>query len=153
MSSPPSGKPAQRSGSSPRGKGRALLNKGNAVIGWAKATRAGTLWTRLNAVDFMNSAFQFAAYGLLCIFPFMIVVTAAAGDSFRNVIIARLGLDPQAAKDVDAIIASGSQALASLTVLGIAFLALSAIGIATNLQTWYQKVYDQPPSGDGCAHS
>jgi membrane protein len=148
ISPPPPGKPAHSSGSSTRDKGRALLGKGNAAISWAMATRAGTLWTRLNAVEFMNSAFQFAAYALLCIFPFMIVVTAAAGDSFRNVIIARLGLNPQAAKDVDAIIASGSQALASLTVLGIAFLALSAIGIATNLQTWYQKVYDQPPSGD-----
>ena len=54
-------------------------------------------------------------------------------------------LDPQAAKDVNGLIAPGSQALASLTVLGSAFLVLSAIGIATNLQAWYQKVYDQPP--------
>jgi len=147
MSQPPPGKPAQRSGASPREKGRALLNKGNAAIGRAKASPAGTLWTRLNAVDFINSAFQFATYALLCIFPFMIVVTAAAGDSFRNVLIAKLGLNPQAAKDVDGLIASGSQALASLTVLGIVFLVLSAVGIATNLQAWYQKVYDQPPSG------
>jgi membrane protein len=148
MSPPPPGKPAQRSGASAREKGRALLGKGNAAIGRAKATRAGTFWTRLNAVDFINSAFQFATYALLCIFPFMIVVTAAAGDSFRNVLIAKLGLNPQAAKDVDGLIASGSQALASLTVLGTAFLVLAAIGIATNLQAWYQKVYDQPPSGD-----
>ena len=131
MSSPPADEPAHRSGGSARERGRALLGKGNAAIGWAKATRAGTLWTRLNAVDFINSAFQFATYALLCIFPFTIVVTAAAGASFTKVIIARLGLDPQAAKDVDELIASGSQALASLTVLGIAFLVLSGIGIAT----------------------
>jgi membrane protein len=148
MSPPPPGTPPSQARASAREKGRTLLTKGNAAIDRAKATRAGTLWTRLNAVDFMNSAFQFAAYGLLCIFPFMIVVTAAAGDSFRNVVIARLGLNPQAAKDVDALIASGSQALASLTVLGTAFLVLSAVGIATNLQAWYQKVYDQPLSGD-----
>ena len=145
MSPPPADEPAHRSGASARERGRALLGKGNAAISWAKATRAGTLWTGLNAVDFINSAFQFATYALLCIFPFMIVVTAAAGASFTKVIIARLGLDPQAAKDVDELIASGSQALASLTVLGIAFLVLSGIGIATNLQAWYQKVYDQPP--------
>ena len=45
-----------------RGKGRALLDKGNAAVGRAKASRAGTFWTRLNAVDFMNSAFQFATF-------------------------------------------------------------------------------------------
>ena len=145
MSSPPADEPAHRSGAPARERGRALLGKGNAAIVWAKATPAGILWTRLNAADFINSAFQFATYALLCIFPFMIVVTAAAGGSFRKVLIARLGLNPQAATDVDALIASGSQALASLTVLGIAFLTLSAIGIATNLQAWYQKVYDQPP--------
>jgi membrane protein len=84
MSLPPPGKPMQRSGASMREKGRALIDKGNAVIGRAKATRAGAMWTRLNAVDFINSAFQFATYALLCIFPFMIVVTAAAGDDFRK---------------------------------------------------------------------
>ena len=145
MSSPPADEPAHRSGAPVRERARALLGKGNAAIVWAKATPAGILWTRLNAADFINSAFQFATYALLCIFPFMIVVTAAAGGSFRKVLIARLGLNPQAATDVDRLIASGSQALASLTVLGIAFLTLFAIGIATNLQTWYQKVYDQPP--------
>jgi hypothetical protein len=139
MSLPPPGKPMQRSGASMREKGRALIDKGNAVIGRAKATRAGAMWTRLNAVDFINSAFQFATYALLCIFPFMIVVTAVAGDDFRKVIITRLGVNPQAAKDVDGLIASGQQALATITVLGSAFLVRSAIGIATNLQLWYQK--------------
>ena len=95
MSSPPADEPAHRSGAPVRERGRALLGKGNAAIVWAKATPAGILWTRLNAADFINSAFQFATYALLCIFPFMIVVTAAAGGSFRKVIIARLGLDPQ----------------------------------------------------------
>jgi membrane protein len=33
-------------------------------------------------------------------------------------------------------------------VLGVAWLVLSAIGIASTLQAWYQKVYDQPPSQD-----
>jgi membrane protein len=145
---PPPGKPAQRSGASARAKGRALLDKGNTAIDRAKATRAGTMWTQLNAVDFINSAFQFATYALLCIFPLMIVVTAAAGGSFRKVIISRLGLNAQAAKDVDGLFSSGSQALATVTVLGWVFLVLSAIGIASTLQAWYQRVYDQPPSGD-----
>lgn len=113
-----------------------------------EASRAGTLWTRLNAVDFMNSAFQFATYWALCIFPLLVVVTAAAGRNITKTIATRLGLNPQAAKDVDALISSGHQALADLTVFGIVFLVLIAIGIASTLQVWYQKVYDLPPSGD-----
>ncbi len=46
---------------------------------------------------------------------------------------------------MNGLIASGSQAVASLTVLGSVVLVLSAIGIATNLQGWYQRVYDQRP--------
>ena len=46
---------------------------------------------------------------------------------------------------MNGLIAPGSQALASLTALWAAFLVLSAIGIATNLQVWYQKLYDQRP--------
>lgn len=148
MSTPSPAKPAKRSAAAIRDKGQALVGKGNAAIDRAKATRAGTMWTRLNTVDFINSAFQFATYALLCIFPLMIVITAAAGGDFRKVIISRLGLSPQAARDVDGLFSSGSQALATITVLGWVFLVLSAIGIASTLQVWYQRVYDQPPSGD-----
>jgi membrane protein len=148
MSTPSPAKPAKRSAAAIRDKGQALVGKGNAAIDRAKATRAGTMWTRLNTVDFINSAFQFATYALLCIFPLMIVITAAAGSDFRKVIISRLGLSPQAARDVDGLFSSGSQALATITALGWVFLVLSAIGIASTLQVWYQRVYDQPPSGD-----
>jgi len=145
MSQPLPAKPAKRSGASMRDKGQALIGKGNAAIDRAKATRAGTFWTQLNTVDFINSAFQFATFLALCIFPLLIVLTAALGGSARKVITVRLGLSPQAAKDVDALISTGHQALSGLTVPGIVFLFLSAIGISTTLQTWYQKIYDQPP--------
>jgi membrane protein len=145
MSQPLPAKPAKRPGTSMRDKGQALVSKGNAAIDKAKATRAGTFWTQLNTVDFINSAFQFATFALLCIFPLLIVVSAALGGSTTKVITVRLGLSPQAAKDVDALISNGHQALTSLTIPGIVFLALSAIGISTTLQAWYQKIYDQPP--------
>jgi membrane protein len=96
----------------------------------------------------MKSAFQFATFAMLCIFPLLIVIGAALGGDIRKLIITRLGLNPQAAKDVNGLIGSGHQALASLTVLSTVFLVLSAIAIASTLQEWYQKVYDQPPSRD-----
>jgi membrane protein len=59
------------------------------------------------------------------------------------VIISRLGLKGQAAKDIDGLISNGHQAVATLTVFGAAFLALSAIGIAATLQAWYGRVYER----------
>jgi uncharacterized BrkB/YihY/UPF0761 family membrane protein len=73
---------------------------------------------------------------------------SGTGGNIRKVITVRLGLSPQAAKDVNALITSGHQALTSLTVPGIVFLALSALGISSTLQAWYQKIYDQPPPRD-----
>jgi membrane protein len=87
----------------------------------------------------MKSAFQFATFAMLCIFPVLIVIGAAFGGDARRLIATRLGLNPQAAKDVDALIGSGHQALATLNVLSIAFLVLCAIAIASTLREWYQK--------------
>jgi membrane protein len=38
----------------------------------------------------------------------------------------------------------GTHAAAALSVVGAAFVLLGAIGIASTLQSWYQRVYDQP---------
>jgi len=44
-----------------------------------RATAAGTFWSKLNAIDFMNSSLQFAALAALCLFPFLITVSAESG--------------------------------------------------------------------------
>jgi membrane protein len=120
-----------------------LRGRATKVVGRVQSGTGGKLWQRLNAVDFMNSAFQLSALFLLCLFPFLVVVTDLLGGDPRKVIISRLGLKGQAAKDIDGLISNGHQAVATLTVLGAAFLALSAIGIAATIQTWYSKVYER----------
>src|SRR5215469_11496866 len=40
---------------------RLLLDKGSHAVERVKTTTAGAFWSRLNAVDFMNSSLQFAA--------------------------------------------------------------------------------------------
>jgi hypothetical protein len=35
---------------------RRLLDQGSHVFGWVRDTTAGTFWSRLNGVDFMNSS-------------------------------------------------------------------------------------------------
>ncbi|HXY84655.1 MAG TPA: YhjD/YihY/BrkB family envelope integrity protein [Gaiellaceae bacterium] len=114
---------------------------------WARveASAAGKYWSHLSAVDFMNSSFAFAALAVLCAFPFLAIVLGATGGDVRQAIVARMGLNTQATRDVDAFISAGNRAVATLTVFGGAVLVLGAIGMASTLQTWYQRIYDQPP--------
>jgi len=93
----------------------------------------------------MNSAVMFAGLFLVCFFPFLAVVDAATGRNTQRTITDRMGLNPQAAKDVDALISAGHQTVSALSVLGAIVLVLFAVGIPGVLQAWYQKVYDQPP--------
>jgi membrane protein len=59
-----------------------------------------------------------------------------------------MGLDPQAARDLDGLIASGNQAVATLTWVSAIVLVLGAIGMASTLQAWYGRIYEQPvPKG------
>jgi membrane protein len=101
-------------------------------------------WSRLSALDFMNSSMQFSALALLCLFPFLIIIAAEGGGDVRPSLIRRLGLNRAAAQDVDALMSTGSHAAATLNVIGGALVALGAIGVASTLQAWYQKVYAQP---------
>jgi membrane protein len=106
---------------------------------------AGKYWSQLTAVDFMNSSLAFSALAVLCAFPFLAVVLGAWGGDVREAIVARMGLNAEAAKQVDAFIAAGDKAVATLTVFGAVVLVLGAIGMAATLQAWYQRIYDQPP--------
>jgi membrane protein len=89
---------------------------------------------------------QFAALGVLCFFPLFIIVFTGVGRDGRDALIERLGLDKQATKDLNTLMSPGTHAVATLGVVGGAFVVLGAIGIASTLQTWYQRVYEQPPA-------
>jgi membrane protein len=121
-----------------------VLGKAAAAVDRVKTGSVATFWSRLSAVDFMNNAFMSAVLFLVCFFPFLAVVDAAAGRNTKQAITIRMGLNAQAARDVDALISSGPQTVSALSVLGAVFLVLFAIAIPGTLQGWYQKVYDQP---------
>ena len=125
---------------------RRLLDRGSHAVDWVRATAAGIFWSRLNTVDFMNSSLQFAALAVLCLFPFLIIFSAKSGGDARHALIARLGLDQQAAQDVDQLMSSGRPAVTTLSIIGAAVVVFGAIGVASTLQLWYQRVYDQPPA-------
>jgi membrane protein len=127
-------------------KERQMRDHGAHVVDRVKSSTAGSTWTRLNAVDFMNSSMQFAALGVLCLFPFLVLVSAGTGHDLRQTVIARMGLDHHAAEDVNTLISPGNHAVTSLSVFGGVLVFLGAIGIASTLQVWYERVYDQPPA-------
>jgi membrane protein len=118
------------------------------VVHRVQSGTAAKLWGRLNAADFMNSAFNFSVMVVVCLFPVLVVITDLTGRDIRHTIVIRMGLNAQAARDVDGLIGSGRGALAALSVIGAAFLVLCALGIGSTLQSWYQRVYDvTPPEG------
>jgi uncharacterized BrkB/YihY/UPF0761 family membrane protein len=109
---------------------------------------AGRFWDQLSTTDFLNSSFAFAALAILSAFPFLAVSSAAVGGDIRRVIVARMGLDINATRAVDSLIATGNQAVATLTWLSAVILVLGGIGMASTLQGWYSRIYDQkPPRG------
>jgi membrane protein len=101
----------------------------------------------LNAIDFMNSSMVFSALAVLCLFPFLFIVAAKIGGDARPALIRRMGLDHNAAKSINSLMSPGTHAATTLDFVGAIWIVLGAIGIASTLQVWYQKVYDQP-SGD-----
>src|SRR4051812_21038104 len=109
---------------------------------------AGRYWAHLSTADFMNSSFAFAALAVLSAFPFLAVTSSVLGGDVRKAIVARMGLNAQATHDVNALISTGNQAVATLTWLSAVVLVLGGIGMASTLSTWYHRIYERtPPKG------
>src|SRR5262245_16144618 len=89
---------------------------------------AGRYWAHLSTADFMNSSFAFAALAVLSAFPFLAVTSSVVGGDIRSAIVARMGLNDQAAHDIDGLIATGNQAVATLTWLSAIVPVLGGIG-------------------------
>jgi membrane protein len=106
---------------------------------------AGRYWSHLSTADFMNSSCAFAALAVLSAFPFLAVSSAALGGDIRTVVVARMGLSPEATKDIDGLIATGNKAVATLTWISAIVLLAGAIGMASTLQNWYARIFEQPP--------
>src|SRR3954468_17619217 len=130
------------------------------LVGWSRVRRvqerwerfgksaAGRYWAHLSTADFMNSSFAFAALAVLSAFPFLAVSSSVIGGDIRTAIVARMGLNAQARHDIDGLIATGNQALATLTWFSAIVLVLGGIGMASTLSAWYHRIYERtPPKG------
>ena len=109
---------------------------------------AGRYWAHLSTADFMNSSFAFAALAVLSAFPFLAVSSTVIGGDIRRAIVARMGLSDEARRDIDGLIATGNQAVATLTWFSAIVLVLGGIGMASTLSAWYHRIYERkPPKG------
>jgi membrane protein len=104
----------------------------------------GRFWARLSTADFMNSSFAFAALAVLSAFPLFAVSSAVVGGDIREAIVARMGFNAEATRAVESLIASGNQAVDTLTWLSAIVLVLGGIGMSSTLSTWYHRI---PPKG------
>ncbi|GAB3969111.1 hypothetical protein GCM10029978_039800 [Actinoallomurus acanthiterrae] len=133
-----------------RGRMRARLSelrrRGRGAAQRLRAGEPGRLWSRLNAVDFYGASFQLAALAILCFFPFLIVVTAAAGRDAAAVVAGWLGLNREAAQDVAALFEHGPGS-GTLTITSVCLLVVGALAVAGTLQQWYERVFDVPGRG------
>jgi hypothetical protein len=74
--------------------------------------------------------------------------SSVIGGDIRRAIVARMGLNAEATHDVNALIATGNQAVATLTWVSALVLVLGGIGMASTLSTWYHRIYERtPPRG------
>ena len=116
---------------------------------WGKKKYAGSLaedvWRRLDTMDFINRGMVFAATLLLCLFPFLIVVSALAGRPAAQSLTRQTGLNSQAAADIGHLFASS--AATTRAVVGtttMVFFVFGGIFAAAALQQIYEQAFDLP---------
>ena len=112
------------------------------VKGRAERSTAGSLWKRLTALDFMNQAFIFAALLMLCVFPFLIVVSALANRSVGQGLASHIGLNREASGIVSRLFASSSTTSNALTGGSITTLVFGAFTLSGALQGFYEQIFE-----------
>lgn len=108
---------------------------------------ADSLSRRLIALDFMNQAMALAGTVLLCVFPFLIVMSALIGRSAASTFSRHLGLNQQAAADMGHLFNSSGATSASVTTACIALVVLFALAAAKSVQQLYQRIFQLDPRG------
>jgi membrane protein len=109
-----------------------------------EAGAAGDLWHRLMILDIVNQAMVFAATLLICAFPFLIFLDTLRGRSFAARVAKRMGLDSDAAAQLEKLFATGSTQT-PVSIGTTVFLVLGAVCVATSIQALYARVYGFEP--------
>jgi membrane protein len=151
----PDGAQVQRSGT-----GRAVAMAGDRpglrrvrqATGWIQEKYTGSvaedLRHRLAAADVINQGMLFAATLLLCLIPFVIVLSALAGRPVIDALTRYTGLNGQAAADAGHLFASSAATASAVTgTASMVLFVLGGIAAATALQQLYERAYGLPQHG------
>ncbi|MFJ5550945.1 YhjD/YihY/BrkB family envelope integrity protein [Streptomyces sp. NPDC093225] len=107
----------------------------------------GLAWSRGREMELMHRAMGFAALGFLTLVPLLIVVAAAAPESFRGFgrwLGQGLAVSETSRRQIELLFDSGGQALERTTAFGLAALAVFGLTFGSAVQTGYEKVWDLP---------
>jgi membrane protein len=148
----PASGPGQRPGTRPAGQRAASwpgVRRARRAAQWGKKKYAGSLaedvWRRLDAMDFLNRGMVFAATLLLCLFPFLIVVSALAGRPAAQSLTRYTGLNSQASADIGHLFASSAATTSAVVgTASMVFFVFGGIAAATALQEIYEQAFDLP---------
>ena len=110
-------------------------------------TVAGTVWKRLNALDFVGHAMGLAALLLLTLFPFLIVMSALADRSAATELSTRIGLNQQAAAAMNHLFNSSASTSNAITAGGLIALIAGVVAVAGALQALYERIFGLPRRG------
>src|SRR5580704_15836176 len=107
--------------------------------------RWADVWRRLDAMDVINRGMVFAATLLLCLFPFLIVVTALAGRPAAQSLTRYTGLNAQAAADISHLFASSAATTSAVVgTASMVFFVFGGIAAAAALQEIYERAFGLP---------
>jgi membrane protein len=109
-----------------------------------EAGAVGDLWHRLVLLDIFNQAMLFAATLLICAFPFLMLLDAVADRSFAMRVVERMGLDGDAAAQVEALF-QGNGTQAPVSIGSAVIVVLSMVCVVTSMQSLYARVYGFGP--------
>ena len=138
--------PGMKSDDRPRA-GRRVRHGIEAAEEKYSGSAAEDLWHRLNALDFMNQAMILAGTLLLCVFPFLIVLSALAGRGVASSASRRLGLNQQAAADMGHLFTSSGATSATISTACLVLLVLFAFAGANAVQQVYERIFDLDSRG------
>jgi len=108
-------------------------------------TWAFRTWKDLQGLGFVRSSLEFAGLFLLSFVPFLLLLSSALGSNLPRGFATRADFPPAAAHDVTSLFARSGNGSATLSVVSILLIVLSADAIAARLQSWCAAVYGVTP--------
>jgi membrane protein len=135
----------------PNGRMAQLRRRIEPAIRQAQAGLAGQLLGRLLEVRFLERSVILAGQAFSALLPLIIVVNSISphpgGDTPAAALVRRLGLDDRQVSSLQAVVAPPPSARASIGVLGVVLVILTATSFARALQRSYQLAWRRPSAG------